>query len=126
MRTDIDATLDATAERTDWKRGEIRTKVFRHTHCAARLQALDDRASVSEYTVAREPGHGGFALVRRVYGDLGRVRHRSEVVEYRVEQFVDQWSVGNATRTFAPERSSVRGDDTTSDAKPSHFTAQNP
>jgi hypothetical protein len=27
-------------------------------------------------------------MVRRVYGHLGQVRHRAEVVEYRVEQHV--------------------------------------
>jgi hypothetical protein len=41
---------------------------------------------VSTYTVAREMGHGGEAMVRRVYGHLGQVRQRSEAVEYRVEQ----------------------------------------
>ncbi len=30
--------------------------------------------------------HGGDALVRRVYGHLGTVRHRSASVEFRVEQ----------------------------------------
>jgi len=41
---------------------------------------------VSPYTVGKELGHGGDALVRRVYGHLGAVRHRADVVEYRVEQ----------------------------------------
>ena len=36
--------------------------------------------------VAREMGHGGDSLVRWIYGHLGDVRHRSEHVEYRVEQ----------------------------------------
>ncbi len=31
-------------------------------------------------------GHGGESMVRRVYGHLGQVRHRANVVEYRVEQ----------------------------------------
>ena len=31
-------------------------------------------------------GHGGRSLVDRVYGHLGDVRHRSEMVEFRVEQ----------------------------------------
>ncbi len=31
-------------------------------------------------------GHGGESMVRRVYGHLGAVRHRSTVVEYRVHQ----------------------------------------
>lgn len=34
----------------------------------------------------QEMGHGGDALVKRVYGHLGNVGHRAEVVEYRVEQ----------------------------------------
>ncbi|MEX2157633.1 MAG: hypothetical protein WD773_12440 [Gemmatimonadales bacterium] len=55
-------------------------------YCAARLQTLDQGAPVSVYTVARELGHGGDALVRRVYGHLGAVRHRSRAVEYRIEQ----------------------------------------
>jgi hypothetical protein len=41
---------------------------------------------VSVYTVGKELGHGGDALVKQVYGPLGTVRHRAEVVEYRVEQ----------------------------------------
>jgi integrase len=70
----------------DWKPGEIRTKMFRHSYCAARLQTLDHGAPVGVYTVARELGHGSLAMVTKVYGHLGEVRHRSEVVEYRVEQ----------------------------------------
>ena len=68
------------------KRGTVRSKMFRHTYCSARLQTLDRGAPVSPYTVARELGHGGTKLVDRVYGHLGQVRHRSEVIEYRVEQ----------------------------------------
>lgn len=67
-------------------RGTVRSKVFRLTYCAARLQTLDRGAPVSVFTVGRELGHGGDALVKRIYGHLGDVRHRSEVVEYRVEQ----------------------------------------
>jgi hypothetical protein len=29
-------------------------------------------------------------MVRRVYGHLGQVRHRAEVVEYRVEHFAEE------------------------------------
>jgi hypothetical protein len=36
--------------------------------------------------VGRELGHGGTAVVNKVYGDLGDVRQRADVVEYRVEQ----------------------------------------
>ena len=64
--------------------------MFRHTYCCARLQCLDNGAPVSPFTVARELGHGGEAMVRRVYGHLGTVRHRSEALEYRVEQHAEQ------------------------------------
>ena len=36
--------------------------------------------------MAKELGHDGDALVKRVYGHLGQQRHRAAVVEYRVEQ----------------------------------------
>jgi integrase len=78
--------LDAIAVHAGWQAGEIRSRAFRHTYCAARLQTLDRGAPVALWTVARELGHGGDAMVRRVYGHLGAVRHRAEVVEYRVVQ----------------------------------------
>ncbi len=86
MLTDFRKLLDAVAVRAGWKLGEIRSKVFRHTYCAARLQTVDQGAPVSTFTVAREMGHGGEAMVRKVYGHLGQVRHRAEAVEYRIEQ----------------------------------------
>ncbi len=86
MITDFRKVLDAIARRAGWAPGEIRSKMFRHTYCAARLQTLDQGAAVSPFTVAREMGHGGTRLVHQVYGHLGTVRHRSKVVEYRVAQ----------------------------------------
>jgi integrase len=86
MLTDFRKLLDAVVVRAGWKPGEIRSKMFRHTYCAARLQTVDQGAPVSTYTVAREMGHGGETMVRKVYGHLGQVRHRAEAVEYRVEQ----------------------------------------
>lgn len=68
------------------RRGTVRSKSFRHTYCSTRLQTLDQGAPVSQFTVARELGHGGDALVRRIYGHLGDLRHRSDAVEYRIEQ----------------------------------------
>lgn len=87
---DIRKALDAIAVRVGWNPGDIRPYAFRHTYCAARLQTLDKGAPVSVWTVARELGHGGRGLVDRVYGHLGEVRHRSDVVEYRVEQHKDK------------------------------------
>jgi hypothetical protein len=82
--------LDRVALRAGLLPGELRTKAFRHTYCAARLQTLDQGAPVSTYTVARELGHESEAMVRKVYAHLGTIRHRSEVVEYRVEQHLER------------------------------------
>jgi hypothetical protein len=41
MVVELRKRLVAVAERAGWKPGEIRTKAFRHTYCAARLQTLD-------------------------------------------------------------------------------------
>lgn len=90
--TDFRKSLDAVAVRAAWKAGEVRSKAFRHTYCAARLQTLDRGAPVSPYTVGRELGHGGTSMVDRVYSHLGQVRHRSEVVEFRVEQHKESLS----------------------------------
>jgi len=79
---DIRKLLDRVSVQAGGKAGELRTRLFRHTYAAARLQTLDRGAPVSVFTVARELGHGGEGLVRRVYGHLGQVRHRAEEVEY--------------------------------------------
>jgi hypothetical protein len=64
----------------------LNSEIFRHIYCAARPQTLDRGAPVSLYTVSRELGHGSEEMVRRVYSHLGTVRHRSDAVEYRIEQ----------------------------------------
>jgi hypothetical protein len=56
------------------------------TYATARLQTLDRGAPVSPWTVEKELGHGSREMLEEVYGRVGQVRHRSEVVEYRVEQ----------------------------------------
>ncbi len=105
MVTDFRKLLDAIAARAGWRAGEIRSKMFRHTYCAARLQTLDQGAPVSIYTVARELGHGGDSMVKRVYGHLGTVRHRAEVVEYRAEQHVK--ALGDRLSQLRPAPASV-------------------
>jgi integrase len=101
MVGDIRKSLDAMAELCGMKEGDIRTKAFRHTYCSARLQtvqriirpgkdpAVDEDAyewvEVSRFTVAKEMGHGGTALVDRVYGHAHDTPHRLEVVEFRAE-----------------------------------------
>ena len=60
--------------------------MFRHSYCAARLQSWTVVLRWRKITVVREQGHGSPAMVRRIYGHLGTVRHRAEVIEFRVEQ----------------------------------------
>jgi integrase len=90
MITDSRKMLDAIGARAGWKPGEIRWKVFRHSYCSARLQTLDAGHPVALFTVARELGHQGTAMVERVYSHLGDLRHRAEAVEYRIDQHRDQ------------------------------------
>jgi integrase len=78
--------LNAVATRVGYPARAVNLYGFRHSFCAAALQLLDRGAPISPYTVAKWLGHGGTALVNRVYGHLGEVRHRSEQLEYRVEQ----------------------------------------
>lgn len=72
-----------------WQGTSIRTRIFRHTYCAARLQTLDRGEPVSTYTVRCELGHGSNDMVNKVYSHLGDVRHRSVIVEYHVSQHLD-------------------------------------
>ena len=73
-----------------WTGQRIRTRVFRQTYCAARLQTLDHGRPVSLYTVAQELGHESEEMVRRVYARFGNVRHRAEAPEFRPEQWFDE------------------------------------
>jgi hypothetical protein len=38
--------------------------------------------------------HGSEKMVRRIYGHIGHIRHRSETVEYRIEQHAEALKVG--------------------------------
>lgn len=90
--------LDSVAETAGWEVGEIRSKMFRHTYCSARLQTADriirtlpdgeeteQWVPVSPFSVAKELGHGGAGLVEKVYGHVAGHPHRAAVVEYRPE-----------------------------------------
>lgn len=110
MIVDVRKLLDRVAVRAGLQAGELRTKAFRHTYCAARLQTLDQGAPVSTYTVARELGHESEAMVRKVYAHLGQIRHRSDVVEYRVEQHLQR--LGDRLQRLGFVRTSGAGKDT--------------
>ena len=73
----------------DWEGQRIRSRIFRHTYCSARLQTLDRGEPVGVYTVRREMGHSSDDMVNGVYAHLGDIRHRSDVVEYQVAQHLD-------------------------------------
>jgi integrase len=60
----------------------LRTRILRHSYCAARLQTLDWGQPISPYTVARELGHTDLNMVMRVYGHLGKIRLRSAEVSF--------------------------------------------
>lgn len=109
----IDKTLDNIGRMAGLQKGELRCHTLRHTFCAARLQTLDRGHPVSPFTVSRELGHGGDALVKKVYGHLGEVRHRSEEVEFRAEQHED--SLGErlaALRAWTPAKLRCKGSNT--------------
>jgi integrase len=72
-----------------WEGTPIRTRIFPHTYCSARLQTLDRGEPVSTYPVRCELGHGSDDMVNKVYSHLGDVRHRSDAVEYHVSQHLE-------------------------------------
>lgn len=86
MLTDTRKALDAVAGRVGFVRGDLRTKVLRHTYCSTRSQTLDRGAPVTLSTVAHEMGHDDDGTTRRIYLHFQDVPHRSAEVEYRVEQ----------------------------------------
>ena len=87
MIRDFRKALDRVASRAGFEVGEIRSKAFRHSYTAARLQTLDNGHPVAPWTVARELGHSGTAMIEKVYGHLGNVRARKEVVEFLVADY---------------------------------------
>jgi integrase len=90
MIQDVRKQLDAIAKRAGMEEGSVRTRTFRHSYTAARLETLDHGQPVSVYRVAKELGHSSTAMIEKTYGHVGRVRHRSEEIEFRVGDFEDK------------------------------------
>ncbi len=101
MLTDFRKLLDAVAKLAGWKKGEITSKMFRHTYISARIQTTHNGEPVAAFTVAREVGHSSTAMIEKVYGHLGQA-HRSKVVEYRVEQHKQAIRALRKIRKIAP------------------------
>jgi hypothetical protein len=53
---------------------------------------------VARWTVEKELGHGSGKMLEAVYGRLGEMRHRSEVVEYRFDQHFERRGDGVVTK----------------------------
>jgi hypothetical protein len=128
MITDARKMLDTLGSRVGFQPGEVRWNKLRHGYATARLQTLDNGAPVSTFTVARELGHTGVHMVERIYGHLGEVRHRSEVVEFRVEQHLARLmplltTVGSFSLTLSEPSPSSTSDQASS--SPSGSPAQN-
>jgi integrase len=80
---DIRGIVDRVARRAGLREGVYRSRSFRITYATARLQTTDRGAPIAQKTVEVELGHASGAMLQRVYGRLGTVRERGEVVEYR-------------------------------------------
>ncbi|MGH7582349.1 MAG: tyrosine-type recombinase/integrase [Gemmatimonadales bacterium] len=80
---DIRKMIDRVAKRAGLQEGIYRATAFRKTFATAALQILDHGAPIAQRTVQAWLGHASGAMLEAVYGKLGTVRHRREVVEYR-------------------------------------------
>jgi integrase len=95
---DLRDLLDRVSVRAGFPKGRVRARMLRVTYATARLQTLDRGAPVASWTAERELGHGSGKMLASVYGRLGEVRHRSEVVEYRFEQHFERRGDGVVTK----------------------------
>jgi len=64
---------------------KLTPKIFRHTYCTTRCQTLEHGVLIDRAKVAKEMGHMGTAMVRRVYDHLGTFKPL-RVMEYRLPQ----------------------------------------
>ena len=95
---DLRDLLDRVAVLAGFSKGKIRARMLRVTYATARLQTLDRGAPVARSTVEKELGHGSGTMLEAVYGPLGEMRHRSDVVEYRFDQHFERRREGIFTK----------------------------
>ena len=88
MLGSVDGSLDRIGKRAGI--GRTRLQVFRHSYISTRVQTLDGGQPISLFTVAREVGHSGIALIEQRYGHLVHVPIRSDVVEYRLDHYANR------------------------------------
>jgi integrase len=104
--TDLRDLLDRVGRRAGWQDGEVRTRPFRVTYATAGSRP-------STMALRCRPGpwrrSSGLPGQEDMYGRIGEVRHRADVVEYRVEQHFEwqggKWvpkQSGLGTGTIAP------------------------
>ncbi len=79
---DLRELIDRVARRAGLPEGICRSRAFRITYATARLQTTDRGVPIAQKTVEVELGHASGAMLQKVYGRLGTVRERGEVVEY--------------------------------------------
>jgi integrase len=77
--------FDRLAQDTKLPTEKVRAYPMRHTYVSARLQTLDGGQPVSPFTVMKEVGHTSLKMIETVYGHVGQVRQRAEVVEFRFD-----------------------------------------
>ena len=87
---DVRKLLDRYAARIGLPEGRVRLHGLRHTFASSAIQLLDNGEPISMFTVSRWLGHGGESLTRRIYTHLGEIRHRSEELEYRIENHEEE------------------------------------
>ena len=81
MLTDIRGSLEHAVESAGIQK-HVTPNTMRHTYAATRIQTLDHGQPVALFSVAKELGHAGIAMIDRHYGHLQNVRHRQKAVEY--------------------------------------------
>lgn len=77
--------LDSISARAGFRKGTVRTRMFRTSYITHRLACIDQGAPIEPYKVAREVGHSSLDMIMRIYGRVQRRRLRMTEFAFRVE-----------------------------------------